>query len=103
MSSARNRFSPRFACLLALPFVAGCANVPDLASTVPASLEDADYPALVPIETLLVPLPAPRDQSDDIRASLESRRDSLRVRADRLNTTVVDDETRKRMQAGVPR
>lgn len=103
MSLARNRYSIRLACLLALPLVAGCADVPDLADTVPANLENADYPALVPIETLLVPLPAPREQSDDIRASLESRRDALRARADRLNTSVVDDETRKRMQAGVPR
>jgi hypothetical protein len=101
MPSVRTRFLSCFACLAVLPFLAGCAYVPDLAGTVPANLEAADYPALLPIESLLVSESTPQDPSEDIRATLQSRRDSLKTRADRLNVPVVDDETQSRMKAGV--
>lgn len=82
--------------------LAGCAQIPQLDDTVPANLESADYPALAPIETLLVPLPDPQDRSEDVQQDLESRRDALQDRARRLNgTAVVDDETEARMRAGV--
>lgn len=82
--------------------VAGCAQIPQLDDTLSASLESADYPALAPIETLLIPLPEPRERSEEVRQDLESRRDALQARARRLNnTTVVDEETEARMRAGV--
>ncbi len=80
----------------------GCTNIPELDATVPPSLQQADYPALVPIETLLTPLPPVKDNAEDVQSDLENRRDALQDRARRLNAQIVDDESRARMQAGVP-
>ncbi|MDU9003522.1 hypothetical protein [Sedimentitalea todarodis] len=85
-----------------LLLLAACAQIPQLDGTVPARLESADYPALAPIETLLVPLPDPQERSEDVRQGLEGRRDALRDRARRLNgVAVVDEETEARMRVGV--
>ncbi len=81
--------------------LSGCTNIPELDETVPKQLEKADYPQLVPIETLLIPLPAPEEQEEELRTDLTNRRDSLQSRASQLNTTVVDAETQARMKAGV--
>ncbi len=82
--------------------LAGCAQIPKLDETVSDDLENADYPALAPIETLLVPLPDPQERSKDVQQELQGRLANLQDRARRLNDRpVVDDETRTRMQAGV--
>lgn len=82
--------------------LAGCAEFPQLEGTVPASLENADYPALAPIDSLLTPLPDPEQHSEDVRQDLESRRAALQDRARRLNeATLIDDETEARMRAGI--
>lgn len=88
-----------FAACLA---IGGCAEVPQLDDIITPELERADFPALVPLETLLVPLPGPADRADTLRSDLLARRDRLQDRARRLNETpVVDDETAARMKAGV--
>ncbi len=82
--------------------LAGCAQIPQLDGTVPPELENADYPALVPIETLLIPLPDPQEHSADMRQQLENRRDALQERARRLKGAgLVDEETEQRMRDGI--
>ncbi|MEY8828988.1 hypothetical protein AB9K34_11330 [Sedimentitalea sp. XS_ASV28] len=88
--------------LLPALLLVGCAQVPQLDETISDDLENADYPALAPIETLLVPLPDPQERSKDVQQDLQGRLANLQDRARRLNDRpVVDEETRTRMQAGV--
>ncbi len=88
------------ACLIAA-CLAGCTKVPELDATIAEDMEHADYPALVPIETLLVQ-PARTIQTPEAEIErIENRRARLKARAKRLNTQIVDQETRARMQNGV--
>lgn len=84
-----------------LALLGACTAVPELDATLPAGLKNAEYPALVPLETLLLPESDQMEDAETQRSDLEARRDSLKARAARLNTPVVDDETRTRMNAGV--
>lgn len=103
MTSRNRLFVPALCAVLAQVLVAGCTNIPELDATVPDHLEDADYPPLVPIETLLVPVPDPQQQADDLQTQLQDRRDSLQRRAERLNAPVVDEEAQARLKAGIVR
>ncbi|QBF31201.1 hypothetical protein [Thalassococcus sp. S3] len=79
----------------------GCTQFPDLDDAVPPASEVADYPDLVPIDTLLAgndPDPTTGQQEAD---ALEARAAQLRARAARLQGGVVDPGTRARMQDGV--
>lgn len=91
------------AALAVAAALAGCANVPDLDARIPASVQSAPYPALLPLETALAPLPAPQDAAGQLETALAGRRDSLKARASRLQGPVVDDDSRARMAAGVAR
>ncbi|WP_424986477.1 hypothetical protein [Microbulbifer sp. S227A] len=88
--------------LLAALVPAACAQIPQLDDTVPGHLEQAGYPALAPIETLLVPQPDPQERHQDVQQDLQGRVANLQDRARRLNNApVVDRETQTRMRAGV--
>lgn len=92
-------------CLIAISggfiLLGGCVQVPELDEAIPASIENAGYPALVPIETLLVPGTAAEESALSKRDDLIARRDSLQQRARQLDETIVDSETQERMKAGV--
>jgi hypothetical protein len=90
--------------LLALVLVlAGCARVPELAATATADLRDSEYPALIPLDLALEPLPPVAAQAAGLEASLDGRRSRLQARARALQQPVVDDDARERMRAGVTR
>lgn len=102
MSSRSRGFDAWVRGLVPALLLTGCAQIPPLDDTVTASLANADYPALAPIETLLVPLPTPQERSEDVRQDIEGRREALQERARRLNgLAVIDAETEDRMRAGV--
>jgi len=103
MTSRYRLFVPALCAALAQLSVVGCTNIPELDATVPDHLEDADYPSLAPIETLLVPMRDPLEQTGDLQSELQARRDSLQRRAKRLNAPVVDEPTQARMKAGIVR
>ncbi len=80
--------------------LAGCAEFPDLNSTVSPELETAAFPKLVPVEPLL----ARADEvqiTDETSAGIAARVARLRARAARLKGSVVDRGTRARMRDGV--
>lgn len=89
---------PVVAVLLVL---AGCADQPDLESTISDSVRAAPYPDLVPLEPLLATSGPRRDKIDNPETDLAARRDRLQQRAQRLSGTVVDTDTRTRMRTGV--
>ncbi|MBK0327087.1 hypothetical protein I5535_07250 [Rhodobacteraceae bacterium F11138] len=95
---------PGFALCAALLVVnlCACAQVPELDAVISDSLKDADFPDLVPIETLVpARVPDPATDSQEQVQQLESRRQALQARAQQLNGTIVDQETRTRMRKGI--
>lgn len=75
--------------------LAGCLDAPELDDRVPASVQDADYPALVPLDSVLrgVSQEKATKEADDLAA----RVDRLRQKADRLSGPVLDDASRDRL------
>ena len=88
--------------VLILPLVlVGCTQFPELDSAVSANGQNADYPALVPIQTLLAQSNRVGPTPEQIVADLDARVLALQNRAARLRGPVVDASTRKRMRNGV--
>jgi hypothetical protein len=85
-----------------MPFaLMGCTQFPELDNTVSASGQDADYPKLVPIQSLLVESPSTEPTAEQTVAGLTARVLALQNRAARLRGSVVDANTRNRMRNGV--
>ena len=94
--------SIRRALPLALLCLTACTQFPELDSRADTLDPRAPYPALVPVEPLLAQAgPARIDDGD--QAALAARIAGLRARASRLRATVLDSDTRSRMQQGVSR
>lgn len=87
---------------LSLCLGTACTQFPDLDGTITANAEQADYPALVPLETLQAPVVEEDGPNANPEAALAARSAALRARAARLRGAVVDDSTRTRMSQGVP-
>ncbi|MBI6629056.1 hypothetical protein [Pontibaca salina] len=82
--------------------LAGCADQPELASTIDAAARAAPYPDLVPLDPLLTPTEARGNEADKSESELIARRDRLQQRAQRLRSgTVIDRGTQTRMRTGV--
>ena len=75
----------------------GCSRTPDLGTGAAPDLEDADYPALIPLDSVLGPPPDPQAEAEKLAEALNRRRDALRARAQRLTGPVVDAATEQRM------
>lgn len=80
----------------------GCTQFPALDGAISAELENADFPALVPVETLLARSePIVRDPVQTTQA-LESRVAGLRARANTLqNRAIIDARTKSRLLAAL--
>lgn len=89
--------------LALITLTASCTNVPELDATIPGHLRDADYPELVSLDGSLTAKQTPQEQAEEIEQSLGARRNRLQARARKLNTPVVDPQSRTRMQNGVTR
>ena len=79
----------------------GCTQVPELEATIPTHLRNAPYPELIALDATFETAQHPREQASQIDRLLAARRASLQSRARRLNTDVLDPETRKRMRDGI--
>jgi hypothetical protein len=89
--------------IVALMVLAGCVEVPELDRAVPAWVDDAPYPDLVPIGPDITQRIPPDERASEIGDDLSARRDRLLRLARALNTPVIDDATRTRMDGGVAR
>ncbi|MEP2716290.1 hypothetical protein [Pseudophaeobacter sp.] len=69
---------------LAFTGLSGCSNEPELDDVLTPDLRDADYPTLKPIEDMVPLLPAPQEQSLELKENLEARSNSLERRAEAL-------------------
>lgn len=94
---------PNLIAAAALCAAQACTQVPALDETVTDDLRQAAYPALVPLGTALPPLPAPQDEAARLESALNGRRDNLKSRTGALQSQIIDEKTRKRMDEGVNR
>lgn len=91
----------RFAAIFGIGLTCGCTQFPELDSTVPDHLENADYPALIQLDASLTTPPTPADDAEKLEKELAARRDALQNRARRLNAPIIDTSTQDRMETGV--
>ncbi|MEL7260117.1 MAG: hypothetical protein AAGK69_01990 [Pseudomonadota bacterium] len=79
--------------------IAGCTQFPELDATIPAAVEAAPFPALVPLEPLLAANAAVVEDPQATTQTLEGRVSALRARASRLqDRPVIDAGTRARLR-----
>ena len=86
--------------LLMLLQAAACSEVPELDAAVPAWVDDADYPAVVPLDSALAQAPLVPEQAADIEKDVSARVARLKARAAALNAPIVDGTARTRMESG---
>ncbi len=91
-----NRF-----CIALVATLAACTNVPELDDRIGDDLQDAAYPVLVPLDTVLGPATAPAEQRQQIEDGLAARTAALRARAAALQAPVVAPSDRARLDAAV--
>lgn len=85
--------------IIAFVVLTACAEFPALDDRISDAARAADYPSLVPIETLLAAadaLPHPGNN-----ASFDQRIAALQARAAALRVPVINGATRSRMRSGV--
>ena len=77
-----------------------CAQFPELDGTVTPDLQDADFPALVPLEPLLATSDRAAADPAETTQKLESRVAALRARAAALQRReIVDENAEQRLKA----
>lgn len=73
------------ACILALA-ASACTRVPELDDQRSETLKSSAYPALLPLDRLVAPLPDPQADSATLEQELTARSSRLQTRANALNT-----------------
>jgi len=90
----------RYAVLALILATGGCIDIPAVDAVTGPEVSTADFPALVPLETVLV-LPE-RSVPEDAQSTLTARAEALQARAERLaRETGIDAEARARIANGV--
>lgn len=69
---------------------AGCTDFPELRGREAATVVDAPYPKLIPLDEALGPPVDVASEAADLRKDLTERKKSLRKRANRLQNTPID-------------
>ena len=87
--------------LAAATSLAACTQFPELRHTQTGALQDAEYPALVPIEPILASVDAPSTDPALEQDALNARVAGLRGRANRLRGGVLSDAEKKRLEEGL--
>lgn len=86
----------------ALIGLAACSPSPDVGRPLSNAAQNADYPEILPLNTLLAQQPTEVDVPA-LTGSLTSRAAALRARAAALRGSIVDGGTKTRMQDALAR
>jgi hypothetical protein len=86
---------------LALLALSACTQFPALDRTITPALENADYPALVPLDPLLASATVGRVDTVQTEAALNARVARLRARAARLRGSVLSGREKQRLEQGL--
>ena len=93
------------AAFLVLPFalltLGACTQFPALDRTITPALENAEYPALVPLDPLLATATAGRVDPVQTETALIARVAGLRARAAQLRGSVLTGRERQRLAQGL--
>ncbi|MEX0367669.1 MAG: hypothetical protein AB3N22_16490 [Ruegeria sp.] len=81
--------------------LAGCTQVPALDERLTPDLRNAPYPRLIPLDDALGPPHNPQQEASELEDQLTARRDQLAARARLLQTPVVDDAARDRLEQDI--
>ena len=81
--------------------LAACTQFPELDHTQSTHLENADYPALVPLDPLLARASAPGPDPAETQADLAARLAGLRARAGAMRGTVLTGAEKQRLEEGL--
>ena len=92
----------RYAFLMcAVCLISACTQFPELDETVTPELEAADYPALIPLDPILIRTHSAPRTNTQTEAVLEARVANLRARAARLRGSVLTGRERQRLAEGL--
>jgi len=86
---------------IALTATGACTQFPELDRTITPALENADYPALVPMAPILAKAKAGRIDPSQTQIALQGRVALLRARAARLRGSVLSGRERQRLREGL--
>lgn len=86
-----------FAVLIGL---AGCVALPDIADSVTAEAEAADYPVLRPRDEIIATVEATQSEEAAERAVLDARVRRLEARAAALQGSVIAEDEKDRLERG---
>lgn len=90
-----------FLCSVLALTLSACTQFPDLEATQTDTLENADYPTLVPLEPLLARAAAPGPDPVQTQADLSARLAGLRSRANAMRGAVLTGPEKQRLQQGL--
>ncbi len=86
---------------LALCALTACTQFPELDQTVSPDLENADFPALIPLDPILAGTRTATRDNTQTQAMLEARVANLRARAARIRGSVLTGRERQRLAEGL--
>ncbi len=86
---------------LALCALTACTQFPELDQTVSPDLENADFPALIPLDPILAGTRTATRDNTQTQAALEARVANLRARAARIRGSVLTGRERQRLAEGL--
>ena len=89
-----------FTALILCTTIVACTQFPELDAQVSDSVRNAPFPDMVPLNTLDTQI-GPGRVAPDAAGQMEARVAQLKSRAAQLRRTVIDRDTRERMQSGV--
>lgn len=81
--------------------VVGCVQFPEIDDATGQAAKEADYPDLIPFDTLLTSTEAPQTEAADTQAQLEARVSGLQARAAGLRGSVLSGQERNRLEEEV--
>jgi hypothetical protein len=93
---------PALSMVFCAGLLLGCADFPQLDASVSPAARAAAYPTIAPFEQLEA-IDEGGEISDESMQALQARAAGLRARAARLRRTIIDRETRARMDAALAR
>lgn len=79
----------------------GCVQVPELGDRVSADLDDAPYPALIPLDKVLGPRADPQGEAEKVQNQIDSRRRALNAKARAIRSDVIDETAQDRLKDDV--
>ncbi|WP_300058373.1 hypothetical protein [uncultured Roseobacter sp.] len=100
MTTGARRMRLAALCFLLIT-AAACVQFPEIDDATDEVARDADYPDLVPLDTIPASSVDAQTEREDTQATLEARVSGLQARAARLRGSVLSSDDRTRLDTDV--